>query len=259
MTRIQPHSPVAELRLVFFLTCAFLLTSACSAGFAATQERQNRLGQQVSSRLIDRENPFKVRPFSPTSHEYRGKGISYGPFRKGQRPGGKGPTRKQIQEDLRIIAKDKWQMIRTYGTEPFTEKVCDVIQTEKLPIKLMLGAWIATEKEDAARKKANQQQIEQAIALANKYPDVVAAVSVANESQVFWSFHKVETDTLIQYVRHVRRKINQPVTVADDFKYWSLDESRKTCKRTGLHCHPCLCNVAWATTRRFLVFHQDSV
>ena len=217
-------SPAVKIRLVFFLQVSFL-TFLCVTCCAQSQPPNASVTKP--SEKLERENPFKVRPFTPISNQYRGKGISYGPFRKGQRPGESGPTQKQVREDLLIIAKDRWQMIRTYGTEPFTEKVCRVIRKEKLPIKLMLGAWIATEKNDANRKKANQVQIDQAIKLANKFSDVVAAVSVGNESQVFWSFHKVETDTLIQYVRQVRKQVEQPVTVADDFKYWSLPESRK--------------------------------
>ena len=173
---------------------------------------------------------FVIRPFTPTESAFKGNGISYGPFRKGQRPGGKGPTTEQIREDLKILNSDGWQMIRTYGTEPFARKVCEVIKEDKLPIKLMLGAWVATEKDVPAQQKGNRQQVDLAIELANKYPDVVCAVSVGNESQVSWSFHKVEQTTLIKYIRQVRTAIKQPVTVADDFKYWRTKESQALAK-----------------------------
>ena len=212
---------------LFVIAIGIISASVCSSCLTAQDQDGASQKTDAAEQKIKRQDPFKIRPFSPVAGEYKGREISYGPFRAGQRPGEKGPTREQVKEDLVIIAKDKWQMIRTYGTEPFSEKVCEVIRTEKLPIKLMLGAWIETEKNIPAKKQSNVNQVELAIKLANKYPDVVAAVSVANESQVFWSFHKVNTDTLIQYIRQVRSAIKQPVTVADDFKYWSLEESKK--------------------------------
>lgn len=166
------------------------------------------------------------RPFTPVTNGFKANGISYGPFRKGQRPGGNGPTKDQIREDLKILEKDQWQMIRTYGTEPFARKVCEVIKEEKLNLKVMIGAWVETEKDKPEKKAINQGQVDRAIKLANEFPDCVVAVSVGNESQVFWSFHKVEQATLINYLRHVRKNIKQPVTVADDFNFWNTDESK---------------------------------
>ena len=186
---------------------------ACCSNAAADQES------------IERESPFVVRPFSPIEKQFKANGISYGPYRLGQRPGGHEPSKKEIEQDLQILAGDKWEMIRTYGVEPFVELACQHIRDEKLPIKIMAGAWIATES-DAAQKKNNENQIKKVIELANKYPDVVAAVNVGNETQVFWSFHKVKQQTLIKYIRQVRSKIKQPVTVADDFKFWTVDESK---------------------------------
>ena len=174
---------------------------------------------------FEREAPFKVRSFQPIENTFAGNGISYGPYREGQRPGGTEPTRAQVLQDLKLLSRDGWQMIRTYGAEPFVEKTCEIIKNEKLKIKVMAGCWIATES-TADQKKANRNQVDQVIELANKYPDVIAAVNVGNETQVFWSFHKVKQENLIKYIRWVRSEIKQPVTVADDFKFWTLDESK---------------------------------
>ena len=211
------------MRIFHAVSFVLILNLLAVAGQCQSQDKADQKPSQPDSQ----ENPFVLRSFSPVTPKYRGNGISYGPFRVGQRPGGEGPTIEQIREDLKILAGDGWQMIRTYGTEPFAENVCKVISDDKLPIKLMLGAWLATEKDNPTQKKANLGQVERAIKLANQYPDVVVAVSVANESQVSWSFHKVEQATLIRYVRQVRKSIKQPVTVADDFKYWRTDESKK--------------------------------
>ena len=37
-------------------------------------------------------------------------GVAYGPHRDGQRPGGPSPSREQLREDLRLIAK-RWPLI----------------------------------------------------------------------------------------------------------------------------------------------------
>ena len=214
---------IRSLSLPVILFCMMLYASISLGQEAASGSKQDPSKQQEAT-------TFAKRSFLPTESAFKGNGISYGPFRKGQRPGSNGPTTEQIREDLKILHSDGWQMIRTYGTEPFAKKVCEVIKQDKLPIKLMLGAWVATEKDVLDQQNANRQQVDLAIELANKYPDVVCAVSVGNESQVSWSFHKVEQATLIKYIRQVRTAIKQPVTVADDFKYWRTKESQALAK-----------------------------
>lgn len=204
----------------------FIVFACCVTIFCASTDAQT---SNAEKNKTDRETPFVVRPFKPITGKFVGNGISYGPYRKGQRPGEVEPKREQIQQDMRLLAGDKWQMIRTYGTEPFMSHVCEIIKLENLPLKVMVGAWVATAS-TPEQKQANDKQVNGAIELANKYPDIVAAVSVGNESQVFWSFHKVKQETLIAYIRDVRSKIKQPVTVADDFKFWNSDESQTVAK-----------------------------
>ena len=116
-------------------------------------------------------------------------------------------------------------MLRVYGSDDFASKVCEVIRADQLPLKVMVGAWVTTiTGEEAAT--ANERQVDGAIALANEFPDVVAAVSIGNESQVFWSFHKLKTEKLIEYIRQARKQTKVPVTVADDFLFWTAEESQ---------------------------------
>lgn len=221
---------------VALLFCFYAFTN-CVAQDVSSEKSKEVSAADDSSKATALVN----RQFLPVKNGFKGNGISYGPFRKGQRPGVKGPTTKQIREDLKILSDDGWQMIRTYGTEPFAQKVCEVIKQDKLPIKLMLGAWIAKEKDVPNQKKANQVQVDLAIKLANEYPDVVCAVSVGNECQVSWSFHKVELPVHIEYVRKVRSSIKQPVTVADDFKFWREEKSQELASELDfivMHAHP---------------------
>lgn len=146
-------------------------------------------------------------------------GISYGPFREGQRPGGPDPTPDQIAEDLRIIAQH-WSMMRVYSSRGPTAHMLRIIREEQLPLKVMLGAWIAPDDEPA-----NAAEVEQAIALARAYPDIVVAVSVGNESQVFWSGHRTPQAILLKHLRAARAGIRQPVTTADDYNFWNKPEA----------------------------------
>lgn len=169
---------------------------------------------------LERATEPKRRSFAP---KHDGEpiiaGISYGPYREGQRPGGPDPTPAQLEEDLRIIAKH-WNMLRVYGSRGPTEAMLRIIKDKDLPIVVVVGAWIDPEDE-----AANRAEVQAAIRLANDFPSVVAAVSIGNETQVFWSGHRTPTDTLIGWIRTARDAIQQPVTTADDYNFWNKPES----------------------------------
>lgn len=148
-------------------------------------------------------------------------GISYGPYRRGQKPGGPNPTDDQIREDLNILVKN-WNMIRMYGSRGPAEATLRIIKEDNLPIRVMVGAWIAPNDE-----AANAAEVDKAIELANAYPDEVIAVSIGNESQVFWSGHRTPPEILIKHLKRTRDAIQQPVTTADDYNFWNKPESKE--------------------------------
>ena len=151
--------------------------------------------------------------------EITGRAISYSPFRDGQGPGWEWqPSDEQILEDLQIIARH-WQALRTYGSGGPTEAIVRLIAEHDLPIKVMLGAWLNPEPDQGAMQ-GNEAETDRAIALAEQYPEVVAAVSVANEVLVDWSTHKVPLKRVIHFVRKVRNAVAQPVTTADNYVWW---------------------------------------
>ena len=178
------------------------------------------------------------RPFEPfIGKRWIGNGISYGPFRDGQSPiGGPWPSRDELREDLHLMSKH-WNLLRMYGSRGPAETVVQLIHEEGIRMKVMLGAWIDTEvrfaedgsvaEEYPATVAANRGEVETAIKLANAYRDVVIAVSVGNETQVSWSFHKVRTEVLLDYIRQVQARTSVPVTTADDFSYWNTPESKR--------------------------------
>jgi len=179
---------------------------------------------------------FEPRTFEvEVDSEWIGNAVCYGPHRDGQRPGGPNPSADQMREDLRLMLPH-WNLLRVYASQGPTETLLEVIRAEQLPMKVMLGAWIA-----ADSPEANRQEVEAAIRLANDYPETVLAVSVGNETQIYWSAHKSPADSLIEHVRRVRAGVSVPVTVADDFNYWNKPESQALAAELDfitMHAHP---------------------
>lgn len=186
-----------------------------------------------TTKRIPRQEPFVERPFQPLeSDSWKSRAVSYGPFRDGQQPGGPWPSKDEIREDLLILAKH-FDVLRVYGSDQFVWQACEVIREEGLPLKLMVGAWIETETQGPVEDPyeiptslaANARQVGRAIELANEFPEIVAAITVGNETQVSWSFHAVRAYRLLQYVRQVRSATTVPVSVADDFMFWTSQDS----------------------------------
>jgi exo-beta-1,3-glucanase (GH17 family) len=170
--------------------------------------------------------------------------VCYSGFRTGQHPdrgdGAINPTDEQILEDLKIISKNSlFRLIRLYDSGENSESVLKIIDKNKLDIKVMLGIWLKAElsnHESCAwltepipqkildqNKIANQEEIARGIRLVSEYPEIVVAVNVGNEALVDWNDHKVDTDTIISYVRKVRKAIQQPVTVAENYEWWAAN------------------------------------
>ncbi len=192
-----------------------------------------------------------VRPFRPFSEDlWIGNAICYGPHRDGQRPGGPSPTAAEIRADLDLM-QQHWNLLRLYGSQEFARPLLAEIRAGSLDMKVMLGVWIAAEEtrdehgvvlaRDPEAVAANRREAEAAIALAKEYPDIVVAVCVGNETQVFWSPYPSPLDILIGHVRRVRAAVAVPVTTADDYQYWNKPESRALAREVDfitVHAHP---------------------
>ena len=163
-----------------------------------------------------------------------GNAICYSGYREGQCPGRVYPSYEEVKEDLLILAKN-WKFLRLYDSSPHAETVLQVIADEALDFKVMLGVDMAAEMSNphcpwgaefsdetlAANRQANNDQVEKAIALSNRYPDIVFSVSIGNEASVEWSDHMVPVDNLIAYVRKVKSAIKQPVTFCENYVPWT--------------------------------------
>ena len=47
---------------------------------------------------------------------------------------------------------------------------------------------------------ANLNEVNKAIELANKYPHIIEAIIIGNETQVFWTWNKVDYKVLENYI-----------------------------------------------------------
>ncbi len=199
---------------------------------------QLKLQKQITTK---RQDPFIKREFDPNLNgKWIGNAISYGCYRKGQAPGVKGPSESEILQDLEIIL-NHWNLIRVYGSDDDSERILKVIRKNKLPIKVMLGVWLEDEIKDPQRKNENIKQALIAIRLANEFGDIISAISVGNETQVFWSAHKMETASLINYLRTVRNNTSVPVTTADDYNFWNKPVSKSVASEVDfivVHIYP---------------------
>lgn len=178
-----------------------------------------------SDRIQERMEPFAQRKFDPyLSGKWIGNAVSYGCYRSGQEPGKRGPSEEEILQDLTIVQK-YWNLIRVYNADDDTERILKVISEHKLPVRMMLGIWLANETDHPEQKNVNIENVLRGIELANRFKDIVIAINVGNETQVYWSWHKMDVHYLINYIRTIRRYTDQPVTTADDYNFWNKPEA----------------------------------
>lgn len=167
--------------------------------------------------------------------------VCYSGFREGQHPdrgnGAVNPSYEETLEDLKILSKnDNFNLIRLYDSGENSQTVLKVIAENDINIRVLLGVWLKAEISNHEgcpwlnepipndvlheNKKMNLSEIETTINLANKYKDIIVAINVGNEALIEWNDHLIDVDTMITYVNRVKKGINQPVTVAENFNWW---------------------------------------
>ena len=164
-----------------------------------------------------------------------GNAICYSGYRKDQSPGtGVYPSFDEVREDLLMLARN-WKYLRLYDCSRHAEIVLDVIQREALHFKVMLGVDIAAEMSNPhcpwgadfsdeildANSKYNNEEIDRAISLANRYANIVFSVSVGNEASVEWTDHMVPVDRLVAHVHRLKSAVIQPITFCENYDPWT--------------------------------------
>jgi exo-beta-1,3-glucanase (GH17 family) len=173
-------------------------------------------------------NSFKALQFTP------GRAICYSGFREGQQPGGISPSYEEVKEDL-IILQPHWKYLRLYDCDDHAETVLQVIEQEKLPFQIMLGAYIVaemnnfgcpwgggvyTETQLDTNRAKNRSRIQKLIHLANRYPSIICTLSAGNEACVDWTDHYVSVASVLEYVKAIKSAAKQPVTFCENYVPW---------------------------------------
>ncbi len=171
-----------------------------------------------------------IRPLDPAI--WSRKAVAYSGFRAEQSPEtGVLPGRREILEDLTMLRDAAFGLIRVYGSGGHGRDVVETIAREKLDLRVQLGAYLSGSRE--VKGDANRAEIEAAVALANAHPDVVASVSVGNEVLVSWSFVPVPPADMIGYLREVRSRVAQPVTVNDNWEPYAAGKDTAVARVWG--------------------------
>jgi len=148
-------------------------------------------------------------------------GINYGPYhRPGQSPDAQSKIQDdQFQADLSVIAQ-KYSYIRTYGVEKAgrMDQLVPFIENNFPSMTVYLGVY-----ESNKWPGETQAQLETAIALANKYSNIIECMVVGNEclDQDFAGENAVSIDKLIQDIKTVKSQVPPHVKVTTCFGFQS--------------------------------------
>lgn len=161
--------------------------------------------------------------------------IAYGGYRNVDRS--QAPSKAELKEDLKILHAMGIRVLRTYHARLYEHapRLLAAISEMKsedpnFEMYIMLGAWIQCEgawtdnpqhlKGDV---KENKAEIDQAIRLAQQYPDIVKVIAVGNESMVHWaaSYH-VHPRIVLKWVQQLQGLKAEGI-LADDLWITSSD------------------------------------
>jgi glucan 1,3-beta-glucosidase len=136
--------------------------------------------------------------------------LSYAPFRGNQTPLDEGTqvSAHDIEEDLSKLAR-LTDCVRTYSTENGTDQVPAIAQ--RVGLKVIQGLWLGRD------RKKNRLRIDETIALAKRYPEVITAIVVGNEVLLRGEMSAVDIGEVL---REVKAATSIPVTYADVWEFW---------------------------------------
>ena len=168
--------------------------------------------------------------------------ISYGGYREKSREDQQ-PTIPQLKEDLKLMYAMGIRIIRTYNVQPKLPHAANVLEAihqlkqedPNFEMYVMLGAWIDclnawTDKtpNHEIESDQNEGEISRAVALANKFPQIVKVIAVGNEAMVKWATsYYVQPKVILKYVNHLQNLKKEGklpkdlwITSSDDFASW---------------------------------------
>ncbi len=130
--------------------------------------------------------------------------VSFSPYRAGQDPiENKFPTPEEIWDDLTFL-KGKTRGIRTYSSLDGMEVIPGM--AARLGFEITAGAWLD------GRWERNEDELENLVANAKRYPNTIKRVMVGNEA-IYRNDLTVEE--MIGYLDRVRAAVKVPVGTAE--------------------------------------------
>ncbi len=194
--------------------------------------------------------------------------FSYGGYRQNSRANE--PTIYELQEDLKIMAAMGVKIIRTYNTQQYSqaanllEAISQLKKKDKnFEMYVMLGTWIdcqgawtSSVNHNLESEKNNKAEVETAVVLAKKYPDIVKIIAVGNESMVHWATSYFVSPKVIlkwvNYLQELKSKGELPsslwITSSDNYASWGggdvsyknkdLEALIKAVDYVSLHMYP---------------------
>lgn len=136
--------------------------------------------------------------------------VSYAPFRRGQSPFTEDIVipAAQIDDDFAHLSKVT-DCIRTYAVDQGLENV--PVLARKHGLKVILGIWLGRSATN------NAKQIEAAVRLANRHPDVIRMLVIGNEALLRG---EISEKDLGEILKSVKARVKVPTTYADVWEFW---------------------------------------
>ena len=212
-----------------------IISTSCSTSTTKNDKLQHMNKTKTASQILGDSNYLA---------------ICYGGYRKISRD--TQPTIPQLKEDMKILSAMGIKVVRTYNTHYKQAanllQAISEMQTENSDFEMyvMLGAWIDCENawtdtppnHEGENEEANTAEIQRAVDLANKYPEIVKIIAVGNEAMVKWAeSYYVQPRVILKYVNHLQKlkkdgKLNKDlwITSSDNFASWGGGDSLYHCK-----------------------------
>ena len=129
------------------------------------------------------------------------------------------PTIAELKEDMRILWAMNIRIVRTYNVHHLETarllKAITELKSEQpgFEMYLMLGAWIDCQNawtnqapNHELESDRNAIEIQEAVRLANLYPDIVKIIAVGNEAMVKWATsYYVQPGVILKWVRYLQQ------------------------------------------------------
>jgi exo-beta-1,3-glucanase (GH17 family) len=151
------------------------------------------------------------------------------------------PSVAEIKDDLKILAAMNIKVLRTYNVhhaeiQHLLQAITELSKEQKnFEMYVMLGVWIDCKNAwtsnppiHTEESERNATEIEQAVKLANQYPNIIKIIAVGNEAMVHWASNYYVTPNIIlkwvNYLQDLKKQNKLPkdiwITSSDNFASW---------------------------------------